>query len=328
MRVGLIGAGGIAQTWALGFAGLESCELTAVCDIRDAAARTLAEPVGAKVFTSSDELFASGAVDAVVVCTPPDVHRPIVEAAARAGLHVLCEKPLAPSFEDATAMLHAAKEAGVVITMASKFRFVDDMIRAKAYVESGALGVPLSFTNAFASRVAMADRWNADPNRSGGGVLIDNGTHSVDIARYLLGPLDAVMAAESARTDGLAVDETARILLRSASGVIGTVFLSWSAGNFANTYVEVLGSEGAVRVGWSRSRFRRSSAPNWDDFGSGYDKVAAHRRQLEVFAGAVAGTGALLIDGDDALASVAAIDACYRSITSGAWETVRQVRRR
>ena len=83
-----------------------------------------------------------------------------------------------------------------------------------------------------------------------------------------------------------------------------------------------------MRVGWSRSRFRRSSAPNWEDFGAGYDKVAAHRRQLEVFAAAVAGTGSLLIDGDDALASVAAIDAAYRSIATGAWEPVRPVRGR
>jgi predicted dehydrogenase len=328
MKVGLIGAGGIAQTWALGFEGLDGVELAAVADVREGAARTLAEPVGAAVFTSAEGLIDAHVVDAVLVCTPPDTHRAIAEKAAGAGLHILCEKPLTIGLDDATAMLHAAREAGVVLTMASKFRFVEDLQRAKSYVESGALGVPLSFTNSFAARVAMGDRWNADPERSGGGVLIDNGTHSVDIARYLLGPLDAVLAAESARTEHLAVDETTRLLLRTASGVIGTVFLSWSAANFANTFVEVVGSEGVVRVGFARSRFRRGSAPQWEDFGSGYDKVAAHRRQLEVFAGAVAGTGTLLIDADDALASVAAIDAAYRSITTGTWEQVRPVRGR
>ena len=153
------------------------------------------------------------------------------------------------------------------------------------------------------------------------------GTHSVDIARYLLGPLTRVFAAAQHESD-VGVDDTTRLLLESEGGALGTATVSWTATSFANTYVEVVGTEGVVRVGWSRSRFRKASSPTWEDLGTGYDKVAAHVRQLEVFAAAVAGEGALLIDGDDALASVAAIDAAHRSLASGRWEDVRRVRGR
>jgi predicted dehydrogenase len=324
VRFGLIGAGSIAQTWAQAFQTANSAELTAVCDVRSDAARAFAEPFGAAVFADASEMARAGVCDAAVICSPPSSHLDVALALIGDGVAVLCEKPLAIDCPSAIKMVTAADNAGVLLTMASKFRFVDDVIRARSMLTSGLLGEISMFSNGFASPVVMRNRWNADPLISGGGVIIDNGTHSVDIARYLLGPLESMFAAEATQRLELAVEDSARLLLRAAAGTLGAITLSWAVEPFSNTYIEVLGAEGALRVGWSRSRFRQNASPHWIEFGAGYDKVVAHARQLDTFADALRGRGELIITPADALASVSAIEAAYASIASGAWARVAE----
>ena len=178
------------------------------------------------------------------------------------------------------------------------------------------------FENAFTSRVDMSNRWNADPAVAGGGVLIDNGTHSVDIVRYFLGPIAEVMAVEGKRAQGLAVEDTARIFLRSVEGVIGTIDLSWSLDKSLDHYLWIYGSDGEIRVGWRSSEFRQVSNPSWVSFGSGYDKAAAMGGSVENFCNAVAGRESLLITAEDAIASVGVIERAYESMRSEHWVPV------
>lgn len=327
LGVVLVGAGAIAQTWAQAFSATDEAKLLAVCDVRVDAAKALAEPFDAVATDDLTEALRVPGVEAAVVCTPPVTHRPLVEILAGEGRHVLCEKPLSTNLDDAMAMLRAGEESGIVLTMASKFRYMESMQQAKSMIGSGALGEPVLVTNAFVAKADMADRWNADPAISGGGVLIDNGTHSVDIVRYLLGPIAAVQGDVVDTVGAHEVDATARLLLRTASGASAVVNLSWKATNFANTFVEVVGTDGTLRVGFGRSRVRKAASPAWEDFGTPYDKVHAHSRQLDTFAAKIRGSGELLISEDDALASVACIDAAYRSLESGRWEDVRPVRK-
>jgi predicted dehydrogenase len=184
------------------------------------------------------------------------------------------------------------------------------------------LGDIVMFSNTFASHVDMRNRWNADPPISGGGVIIDNGTHSVDIARYLFGPIAETLAVPGRPVQELGVEDSARLLLRMHNGALGTVQLSWSWETAANTYLEVVGTDAVLRVGWTRSRFKQRSSPHWVEYGSGYDKVAAHSKQLDVFAAAVRGEGELLVTPADALASVAAIEAAYTSLAEDRWVPV------
>jgi predicted dehydrogenase len=242
------------------------------------------------------------------------------------GIHVLCEKPLSIDVASARLMVEAAKKAGVKLTMASKFRYVDDVVRAKSIVSSGILGEIILFENVFASRVDMSRRWNANPEVSGGGVLIDNGTHSVDLMRYFLGPLAEVQVVEGKRVQGLTVEDTIRIFVRSASGVMGSIDLSWSIDKELDSYINIYGSHGTIFVGWKESKYRQSSSRDWVVFGKGYDKVQAFRRQIANFSRAILGEESLLITAEDALASVEVIEAAYGALRKNNWTMVEKKR--
>ncbi len=317
LRIGLIGAGGIAQTYADALGRSADIRLLAVADVRREAAASLAESCGARAFASHREMLAALALDAVIVCTPPATHPAICLDLIGAGLHVLCEKPFAIDVEDARAMVAAARRAGVRLTMASKFRYVADVMRARSLVAAGTLGDVVLFENAFTARVDMRGRWNAEPAQSGGGVLIDNGTHSVDIVRYLLGPLSHLQVIEGARTQGLQVEETVHVLLRSAAGAIGHVDLSWSIAKAQESYIAVHGIGGSLVVGWKGSRYRLVDSAEWIEFGHGYDKVQAFVEQIGNFARAARGEEALRVDEEDAVASVAVMTAAYRALAEG-----------
>ncbi len=324
LRFGLVGAGAIAQSHAQGLRVAAGVQLVGVADTRLEAAQALAEEFSdCAAFASHQELVSSD-IDAAIVCTPPATHDAIVTDLVGKKVHVLCEKPLCFDADNARSLVQAAESAGVVLTMASKFRYVEDVIRAKSAIASGILGNIILCENTFSSRVDMTQRWNSDPSVSGGGVLIDNGTHSVDIMRYILGPVAEVMALEGRRTQQTAVEDTARLFIRSHDGVMGSIDLSWSMHKEIDSYIDVYGSHGTLRVGWQESKYRQTSSPDWVVFGDGYNKVEALKRQIENFRGAILGTESLLIGGEDAVASVAVIQAAYESMRSNSWTDVSQ----
>jgi predicted dehydrogenase len=320
VRLGVVGAGRIAQAYAQALQTTELVDVVGVVDVRSDAGSALAGQLGCPALTSHEALIDSA--EAVLVCTPPASHPSIAVDFLGSGVHVMSEKPLATSIDEATKMVDAANASGALLTMASKFRYVDDVVRAKSIVASGILGEIILFENSFASRVDMASRWNAQPGVSGGGVLIDNGTHSVDIARLFLGPISAVMAAEGKRVQTVKVEDTVQVFLRSAGGARATIDLSWSVDKERDNYIDIYGSEGTIRIGWKESKYRQVSSPNWIPFGSGYDKVAALRSQVENFCGAIRGTEHLRITSRDAVASVEVIDAAYRSLEQDNWVSV------
>lgn len=319
VRLGIVGAGGIAQAYAQALKGVDCARLAAVADVRVDAARAMAEGLGGKSFESHAAMLQGVELDAAVVCTPPSSHPDVCHDLVNRGVSVLCEKPLAVDSATGRRMLEAAQAAGVKLMMASKFRYAEDVIRAKSIVTSGILGEITLFENAFTSRVDMTSRWNSDPRISGGGVLIDNGTHSVDLMRYFLGPVADIQVWEGKRSQGLAVEETVRIFVRSQAGVLGSIDLSWTIDKELDTYLNIYGSRGTVSVGWKQSRYRQSSSRDWVVFGQGYDKVQAFRNQLRNFCGVVRGTETPLSTPEDALASVEVVEAAYEALREAHW---------
>ena len=323
VKFGLIGTGGIAQSYAQAFETNENAQLVAVCDVRVDAVEAMASRFKCSSFTSTETLAFSGPkLDAVVICTPPNTHEDIAVRFLKRGVNVLCEKPFTLTAASARRMVNEAQKSGVLLTMASKFRYVDDVIKAKSIVASGLLGEIILFENAFTSHVDMSKRWNANPEISGGGVLIDNGTHSVDLMRYFLGPLAEVHCVEGKQIQGLTVEDTARVFVRSAAGVMGSVDLSWSLNKGLDWFLNIYGSQGTVQVGWQESKYRQASNKEWVVFGKGYNKLQAFRSQITNFAKAIRKEEPLLITWEDAIASVDVIEAAYRSLREAPWTGV------
>ncbi len=322
VNFGIVGAGAIAQSYAQAFESSDSAMLVAVADVRAEPARAMAHGFACPSYTKYEDMLSGTKLDAVVICTPPNTHKEIASFFLENKVHVLCEKPLTLDVKSATQMLETAKKTGMKLSMGSKFRYVEDVIKAKSIVASGILGDIILFENAFTARVDMANRWNSDPKVSGGGVLIDNGAHSVDLMRYFMGPVAAVHVVEGKRVQGLSVEDTVHMFVKSVSGIMGSIDLSWSINKELDHFIKVHGSLGSIHIGWKESKYRQSSSRDWVVFGKGYNKVQAFRSQIDNFAKTIRGQDMLLITATDAIASVEVIEAAYRSLRQDGWVSV------
>lgn len=325
VRFGLIGCGRIAQSHLAALAAVEEARLTVAVESRKAAGQAVAEEYKCVLYPDYRDPGVLEQVDAVIICTPPNLHHEIAGHFLSRGVHVLCEKPLTIVSAQARELVALSREKDLLLMMASKFRYVDDIVKAKAIVESGILGRIVLYENTFCSKVTMAGRWNADRGVSGGGVLIDNGSHSADIARYLLGPIVDVQAQNGLPAQGLDVEDTVRVQFLTQGGVIGMIDLSWSITKETPNYVQVFGSDGSLQVGWSGSTYRQDGSSKWVPFGSGYDKLKAFVRQLTNFIGCIKGREMPIITAEDALASVQVIETAYQSASRNHWLRVDAV---
>jgi len=318
----LIGTGRISQVHLQCLSKDPRCKLVALADIDAKAVKGVAESYSVPAFEDPLEMLNTIKPHAVILCTPPNTHRALAEAALAAGSHVLCEKPLALTVEDACAMIQKADEAGLLLMMASKFRYVQDIVRTKGVVDSGILGEVVLFENEFCSHVDMKSRWNSVAAVSGGGVLIDNGSHCVDIFRYLIGPVDNLQAVFGKRWQKIDVEDTCHLHLRSADGTFGSIDLSWSIHKEDPYYLRIFGTEGTLEVGWKNSRYRQSEKLDWVNYGTGYDKLQAVGAQLGNFVESVRGKGTPVITVEDALESVRVIQCAYKTVDQTRWEEI------
>ncbi len=191
VKVGIIGCGGIANGKHMpSLSKLDDVELVAFCDIVEERAQKAKEKYGApdaKVYTDYQELIKDPEIEVVHVCTPNRSHAPITIDSLHAGKHVMCEKPMAKTAEDARKMVAAAKETGRKLTIGYQHRHKPEAIYLKSVIERGDLG-EIYFAKAFAIRRRGTPNWGVFLNEyeQGGGPLIDIGTHSLDITLYLM----------------------------------------------------------------------------------------------------------------------------------------------
>jgi len=233
IRYAVVGAGWIAQAAVLpAFAHARHARLVTIVSGDEVKRRELAARYRLRRtwdYEQYDECLASGEVDAVYVALPNSMHRDYTERAARAGVHVLCEKPMATNVEDCEAMIDAARDAGVKLMIAYRLHFEEANLGAIAVVESGVLGDLRFFTSTISQVTEQGAR--LDP-RLGGGALFDTGIYCVNAARYLFRDEPAeVMALQSSVDERFpaGVDETTAALLAFPGGRLATFVCSLGA---------------------------------------------------------------------------------------------------
>jgi predicted dehydrogenase len=264
VRVGVIGTS--AWTERMFLASLASdprARVVSLCGRRAERTREVAERFGVPhAFADFREMIAHGGLDAVVVAAPDDEHHAMTLAALDAGLHVLCEKPLARTAADAHEMWRRAEAAGVVHMTMFTFRWLPAHRFVAELVGAGRIGEPRAFTLRFVHGLGLREdlRWRADPDRSDG-VLGDLGSHLFDLVHTWLGPITAVCAdlhAFGAARDGRPpANDSATVLLRLASGAHGAVHLGSMAHVDEDTpgqELTLFGAAGTLEARLSRTR--------------------------------------------------------------------------
>jgi UDP-N-acetylglucosamine 3-dehydrogenase len=254
LKVAVIGCGSIAKYRHLPeYYANKEVKIVAVCDIVGERAEVMAEKYGAKAFTDYQDVIKLDEIDAISVCLPNYLHAPVSIAALNAGKHVLCEKPMATSQEEAEAMIAAAKANGKKLMIGHNQRFVASHQKAKEMIESGKLGKIYSFKTTFGHpgpegwSIDGANSWFFNKEKAFIGAMGDLGVHKADLIRYLLGEFTEVGAfIETNAKENTEVDDNAVCILRSESGVIGTLAASWAYVSGGDNSTIIYGEKGTL----------------------------------------------------------------------------------
>ena len=200
LKVGIIGAGFMGDMHSNCYANLRNAKVTAVADARPDKCKAIADVHGAQTYADGLELVKSAGVDAVDICLPTYMHCTYTCAAAKAGLHVLCEKPMALSVKECNAMIAAAKKAKRTLMIAQVLRFWPEYVVLKDYVTSKKLGklLSLSLTRVSPRPDWAWQSWMAD-NRKSGSAAIDLHLHDTDTVRFMLGDPKGVDSVATVR---------------------------------------------------------------------------------------------------------------------------------
>ncbi len=324
LNVGIIGAGGVSLFHYEGYTA-GGANIVAIADLNVAALERRQKqwniPRG---YENVEELLADPDIEAVSVCLPNALHHPVTLAAARAGKHVLCEKPISLSLERGEEMIRVCREAGVVLQIGHHLRSDAAAAKAKSIIESGGLGrltyMRLRQAHDWGGAESVRDSFGKLAN-SGGGTLLDNGCHMMDWARFFGGNVAEVYGRTATLKFDVEVEDTSVVSLTFESGALGTVENAWTATGWDYGFW-IYGTEGALehtnRYGTPvlRHFFRETSGTTWaepDLATYSFGGLAAHTQAVVDFLAAIRGEREVVCTGEDGLEAVRLVLAGYES---------------
>ena len=327
MKVGVIGGGGVSRFHFAGYAA-GGAQVVAVADADpQTLSRAQAQWNVPRGYADFEALCADPEVEAVSVCLPNALHFPATLAAARAGKHVLCEKPISLSLTQADEMIAACREAGVILQIGHHLRSNAYAEQARRMIESGRLG-RIAFL-----RLRQAHDWSGGEVRasfrtfasSGGGTLLDNGSHMMDLARFFGGNVKDVFARTATLGFEVEVEDTSLVSLAFQSGALGSVENAWTATGWEEAFW-IYGTKGALeytnRTGTPEMRhvFRDSPGTDWGSQDVAVYRFAGlepHARNVVEFLEAIRGERPVVCTGEDGREAVRLILASYESAKEG-----------
>jgi predicted dehydrogenase len=250
IRTGIVGCGKVGHFHARAYRALEMSEFVGATGTRPGRGAEFGREYGVPGFDSLEEMVRATGVEAVSICTPHPNHAFYAVEAARLGLHIAVEKPLAASLEDGRAIIESAREAGVTGTTICQRRFYQPAMRVKRAIEDGKLGRPILGTVTMLGWRDMAyyhsDPWRGTWKGEGGGVLVNQAPHQLDLLLWYMGEIDEVFGVwDTLNHPGLEVDDTAIAVVRFKSGALGNIVVSNSQNPALYGNVHVHGENGA-----------------------------------------------------------------------------------
>ncbi len=314
LRVGIVGAGRIGRFH------LETCRETpgfnirAVCDPSDSIRKSFGTHDVA-LYSSADDMLAREELDAIFVCTPPAHHVPVASLCLENAIPVLCEKPFGTDLADAGTLLDLSVRHQTPILLASKFRHVPAIARARELLRERAIGSLVHVEIEFCDYVDMAGRWNSIPSQSGGGVIVDSGSHAFDMLQFVAGPLHCIQAIRMRQVQPFAVEDGVVVHVETQEGATASITLSWSLPAVGTPLLRLRGERGEIAVGW-RESWLRVQGNDPVRFGAGYDKVEAHRGMYQQLRRVLRSGTAAWITSEEILAVSRAIESAYASLDS------------
>ncbi len=330
---GIIGAGLIADFHARAIGNIDNAELAGFFDIVPERSQKLAEKFSAKAFESLEEMLGDKQIDAVSIATASGAHLDPALAAARAGKHVLCEKPLEITLERIDAMIEAHNKCGTVLGGIFQYRFDDAVVPLKQAIDSGRFGkityagvyVPWWRTDEY-----YKDSWHGTWKLDGGGALMNQSIHMVDLLCYLMGPIESVQAfVATLGHPQIETEDTATAVVRFAGGALGVIYGSTASWPGRFKRLEITGTKGTVVyledsfTTWQFADERPEDKKIREQFGEvkGLGSVADpaaishenHKRNFRAFIDSLDGSRDFCINSSEARKAVEVILAIYKS---------------
>ncbi len=341
VKWGIIGTGVIAPNHAKAVTASEYAELVAVCDVDEAKAKEFAAKYGdVAVYTDYRKMLDEAGLEAVSICTPSGLHSEMTIEAANRGVNVLCEKPMAITLEQMDAMMEAVNKSGITMEVIFQRRTSPLSQKVRQAVQSGALGQMVlgdAYLKYYRSPAyyKSAD-WRATWDLDGGGALMNQGVHGVDLLVWIMGsPVKTVFAKAEAKVRDIEVEDTAVALITFENGAFGVIEGTTSCNPGETTTFALHGDRGTIIFGdkglekWAVAASRDEVAQN--DPSQAIDDEAAvkssadpkaiavqgHQFQVDDLAQAIRGKKEPFVVGERARPAVELILAIYESARTG-----------
>jgi predicted dehydrogenase len=248
--VAIVGCGKVAHIHAKALRSIAEAECVAVCDADGKRADAFAAQYGSRGYTDLGTMLREAKFEAVLICTPHPLHAAPAIEAAQAGAHVLVEKPLAANLQDCDAMIAAARKAGVQLGVISQRRLYEPVQRMRQAIDAGKIGKPvLGVFTMYSWRDSAyyaSDPWRGKWASEGGGVLVNQSPHMLDLLQWFMGPIAEITGCwANLNHPTIEVEDTALAMIRFRSGGLGAIVTSVSQKPGIFTKVHIHGSNGA-----------------------------------------------------------------------------------
>lgn len=332
-QIGIIGGGNISETHARAALEIEGVEIAAVYGTNREKTARLGQLYGGAVYDSLPAFLEHRPLDLVIIGSPSGLHAAHGIASARHGLHVLVEKPLDISTARADELISECQRAGVKLGVCFQDRVAPDICRLKQLVDTGRLGKPILVSGRVKwyrpPEYYSGPRWRGTWALDGGGALMNQGVHTIDLLLWLLGDVERVSAKAITALHEIEVEDTVVATLEFASGAIGTLEAATSVYPGYHRRIELTGSEGTIILEHDRiiaadlrtplADAVRPPEPNSNASASSpiVSDVGGHKRLLEDFLRTIATDGTPVCDGAEGRRSVALVQAIYESSRTG-----------